>query len=288
MKGIILAGGSGTRLHPLTSVVSKQLLPVFDKPLIYYPLSTLISIGVDEILLISNPDQIDLFKNLLGNGNQFGVNISYEAQLKPKGIAEALIIGEDFINGSNCALILGDNIFISENLSNHLSLEFTDGAHIFTTTVEDPQRYGVLRIEDNIPIEIVEKPDKFISNQAVTGLYLYDKDASYLCKSLKPSGRNELEITELNQIYLKNNNLYCTSLGNSSIWMDAGTFDSLQDSSSYISSLQKRIGSLVGSPEYEALKNGRISKANLSSILEKSPTNSYYLALKRILETEIH
>ncbi len=284
MKGIILAGGSGTRLHPLTSVVSKQLLPVYDKPLIYYPLSTLISLGVDDVLLISNPNQIDLFMKLLGDGSEFGISIQYETQSKPRGIAEALIIGENFIDGENCALILGDNIFISDNLTRNLFVNFTGGAHIFTISVDDPERYGVIKTKDNVPIEIVEKPDTFISNQAVTGLYLYDDKVVKFCKSLKPSKRNELEITELNQLYLSDNNLKCTSLGENSIWMDAGTFDSLQDSSNCISSLQKRLGVLVGSPEHEALKNGLISKEELLRKLSACPQNSYYLSLQKILE----
>ncbi len=286
MKGIILAGGSGSRLNPLTSVISKQLLPVYDKPLVYYPLSTLISIGIDDILLISNPNQIDLFKKLLGDGENFGINITYAVQKEPKGIAESLIIGEDFIGGENCALILGDNIFISEHLSKSLSIEFLGGAQIFTKTVEDPQRYGVVNIKDGKPKEIIEKPDSFISNQAVTGLYIYDKYASSLCKSLKPSKRNELEITELNQLYLNNDDLKCLPLGNSSIWMDAGTFDSLQDSSNCISSLQKRYGRLVGSPEYEAYKSNIVSKDYLLKIIKNHPKNSYYTSLEKMLKQD--
>ena len=281
MKGIILAGGSGTRLNPLTSVVSKQLLPVFDKPLVYYPLSTLISMGIREILVISSPDQISSFTSLLGNGSRIGIDLSYATQDHPKGIAEALIIGEDFINGDNCALILGDNIFISDILTPQLVKNFVSGAHIFTTVVEDPERYGVLQEENGQPVQIIEKPETFISNQAVTGLYFYDEDAVERCKNLKPSKRNELEITELNQLYLAEKKLHATHLGNSAIWMDAGTFDSLQGSSNCISSMQKRLGRPVGSPEYASFIAGFISKEAMLEHLNIFPANDYYSLLKR-------
>ena len=281
MKGIILAGGSGTRLNPLTSVVSKQLLPVFDKPLVYYPLSTLISMGISEILIISSPEQISSFTSLLGNGSRIGIDISYATQDQPKGIAEALIIGEDFIEGDNCALILGDNIFISDILTPQLVRNFVSGAHIFTTAVEDPYRYGVLREENGQPAQIIEKPDTFVSNQAVTGLYFYDEDAVEMCKNLTPSKRNELEITELNQLYLVDKKLRATHLGNSAIWMDAGTFDSLQDSSNCISSMQKRLGKPVGSPEYSSFIAGFTSKEAILEDLSTCPTNDYYSLLKK-------
>ena len=283
MKGIILAGGSGTRLHPLTLVTSKQLLPVFDKPLIYYPLSTLISLGVKDILLISSPTQLDSFKLLLEDGDKYGVNISYEVQLEPKGIAEALIIGENFINGDACALILGDNIFISDIFTPELSAVFHSGATVFTSHVEDPERYGVIEIQDDLPIQITEKPEKFISNLAVTGLYFYDSEAVECCKSLRPSARNELEITELNKIYLEKRKLNVINLSEASIWMDAGTFDSLQDASNCISSLQNRLGVLIGSPEYAAFKLGLLTQTKLNKDIDASLKNSYYLTLQKLV-----
>lgn len=285
MKGIILAGGSGTRLHPLTSVTSKQLLPVFDKPLIYYPLSTLISLGIRDILLISTPSQIPLFESLLNDGSKFGINISYSVQLEPKGIAEALIIGESFIQQDNCSLILGDNIFVSNIFNPSIIDNFIDGATVITSKVDDPERYGVIQLnETDEPISIVEKPKKYISNHAVTGLYLYDNNASDFCKDLKPSARNEIEITDLNKCYLKKNRLKVIHLDDSSAWMDAGTFESLQDASNYVSSIQKRLGSPIGSPEYAALKNSFITSDDMLRILDKAPKNAYYEMLIKALK----
>ena len=280
MKGIILAGGAGTRLNPLTSVISKQLLPVYDKPLIYYPLSTLISLGVNEILIISSPSQINDFKSLLGNGKRLGIDLSYEVQNEPNGIAEALIIGEFFLQEDSCALILGDNIFISDKIVSSEVINFKKGARIFTISVKDPERYGVIKLRNNIPVEIVEKPKEFISNNAVTGLYFYDNQATSLCKKLKPSNRNELEITDLNKVYLKNEMLSVSSLGESEAWMDAGTFESLLDSGNYIAALQKRLGRLVGSPELASYNQGFLSKSDLLKFIKNAPNNSYYQLLK--------
>tara|TARA_B110000116_G_scaffold252993_1_gene249351 strand:- start:169 stop:1023 length:855 start_codon:yes stop_codon:yes gene_type:complete len=280
MKGIILAGGAGTRLNPLTSVVSKQLLPVYDKPLIYYPLSTLISLGINEILIISSPSQINDFKSLLGNGRRLGIDLSYEVQSEPNGIAEALIIGEFFLQEDSCALILGDNIFISDKIVSSEVVNFKKGARIFTISVKDPERYGVIKLLNNIPVEIVEKPKEFISNNAVTGLYFYDNQATSLCKKLKPSNRNELEITDLNKVYLKNEMLSVSSLGESEAWMDAGTFESLLDAGNYIAALQKRLGRLVGSPELASYNQGFLNKSDLLELIKNAPNNSYYQLLK--------
>lgn len=280
MKGIILAGGAGTRLNPLTSVISKQLLPVYDKPLIYYPLSTLLSLGINEILIISSPSQINDFKSLLGNGKRLGINLSYEVQNEPNGIAEALIIGEFFLQEDSCALILGDNIFISDKIVSSEVVNFKKGARIFTISVKDPERYGVIKLLNNIPVEIVEKPKEFISNNAVTGLYFYDNQATSLCRKLKPSNRNELEITDLNKVYLKNEMLSVSSLGESEAWMDAGTFESLLDAGNYIAALQKRLGRLVGSPELTSYNQGFLSKSDLLEFIKNAPNNSYYQLLK--------
>jgi glucose-1-phosphate thymidylyltransferase len=284
MKGIILAGGSGTRLHPLTAAISKQLLPVFDKPMIFYPLSTLISMGIREVLVISSPSQLNFFKELLGDGKNFGVEISYAIQEKPNGIAEALIIGEKFINNDDCTLILGDNIFLSNNLNSSLTKSFKSGATIFTVEVDDPERYGVLEIRDNQPYRIIEKPQTFISKLAVTGLYFYDTEAVEICKSLKPSARGEIEISELNSKYLKNNALNVVNMDSTSIWMDAGTFDSLLDASNLICSMQNRKGSLLGSPELESLKQGFLSKESFIQNISPNIENNYHSRLRLIAE----
>lgn len=281
MKGIILAGGSGTRLHPLTLAKSKQLLPIYDKPLIYYPLTTLISLGVDEILIISNPSQINDFKFLLGDGSKFGINLSYEMQAKPNGIAEALIIGEAFLGDEKCALILGDNIFISDKLNISQIDNFKGGAKIFSIAVNDPERYGVVKILNNQVIDIVEKPEIFISNNAVTGLYFYDNEASSICKSLSPSKRNELEITDLNKVYLKNESLTAFPLEDDDVWMDAGTFNSLLDAGNYISALQNKAKRLYGSPELAAYNQGFLSKEDVQNLIKKSPMNMYYSLLEK-------
>lgn len=279
MKGIILAGGKGTRLNPLTSSISKQLLPVFDKPLIYYPLSSLISLGIKDILVISDPKNLNQFKDLLKNGEQFGISINYHEQESPNGIAESFIIGESFIEDEPVALILGDNIFISDILSPSIIKSFKSGAIIFTSKVKDPERYGVLEIFNNQPVRIIEKPKEFISNHAVTGLYIYDSNVTEIAKQLKPSQRGELEITDVNQKYLEKGKLYNIDLGSSSAWMDAGTFDSLIDAGHYISSLQKRSKGLFGSPEISALQAGFISKDDLISSIGINIKNPYYSSI---------
>jgi glucose-1-phosphate thymidylyltransferase len=279
MKGIILAGGKGTRLNPLTSSISKQLLPVFDKPLIYYPLSSLISLGIKDILVISDPKNLNQFKELLKHGEQFGISINYHEQESPNGIAESFIIGESFIQDEPVALILGDNIFISDILSPSIIESFKSGAMIFTSKVKDPERYGVLETHNNKPVRIIEKPKEFISNHAVTGLYIYDSHVTEIAKKLKPSQRGELEITDVNQKYLEKGKLYNIDLGSSSAWMDAGTFDSLMDAGHYISSLQKRSKGLFGSPEISALQAGFISKDDLISSIGINIKNPYYLSI---------
>lgn len=277
MKGIILAGGNGTRLHPLTISVSKQILPVFDKPMIYYPLSTLISMGVSDILIITNKQNLPVFKTLLEDGKKFGINISYELQNAPNGIAEALIIGEDFLNNENVVLILGDNIFISNNINSDSISDFNSGAKLFCVDVKKPERYGVVKYKDNGTIDsIVEKPENFISSKAVTGLYIYDKNASMLAKSLKPSNRGELEITDLNNLYISQGSMRIDDLGINSLWLDAGTFNSLKQSAEQISSQQSRSGLLLGSPEIESFKQGFIDKSFILERIDMSPKNEYF------------
>ncbi len=276
MKGIILAGGHGTRLSPITLGISKQMTPVYDKPLIYYPLSTLLSLGIDEILIISTKLALPNFSQLLGTGNQFGVNISYLIQDKPSGIAEALVIGSDFIAKDDVALILGDNIFISESLNKDITNNFDGGSKIFLSKVNDPQRYGVVEFEGNSIKDIYEKPSSFVSNYAVTGLYFYDYSCVELAKSLTPSKRGEIEITDLNKIYLTKNKMKYHVLESNSIWMDAGTFSSLLDSSNLIASMQERNGILFGSPEIAALKSGLISKEELGNQMRNNASNEYF------------
>lgn len=286
MKGIILAGGTGSRLYPLTHAISKQLIPVYDKPMIYYPLSTLISLGIKDILLISTKDSLPLFMKLLGDGKQFGINIQFACQDKPAGIAEALIIGEQFINKDKVALILGDNIFISDSLNTNQKNAFDLGAKIFLSKVKDPERYGVAKIENGEVSDIVEKPKSFISDFAVTGLYFYDFKSVQYSKSLKPSLRGELEITDLNKIYLEKSEVHHSIFEENSAWLDAGTFSSLLDASNLISSLQKRSGSLVGSPEIASFKNGFISKNELIGVIKSKKGSKYFSILeKEILET---
>lgn len=281
MKGIILAGGEGTRLKPLTGSISKQILPVFDKPMIYYPLSTLISMGINEILIITNPHNISIFQTLLGDGSQWGLDLRYEVQKEANGIAEALIISERFINRDNVALILGDNIFFSSELNNKVVKNFSHGARIFIKDVKDPERYGVVKFQNNQPTLIIEKPKNFISSKAVTGLYFYDDKSVDLAKNLEPSQRGELEISDLNNAYLSNGALDVLDLGQNSIWLDAGTFSSLKDSSEQIAAQQNRSGQLMGSPELESFKQGFFDRDKIIEYLDQSPANDYYQLLKQ-------
>ena len=287
-KGIILAGGSATRLYPATLAISKQLLPVYDKPMIYYPLSTLMQAGIREILIISTPLDLPRFKMLLGDGRQWGMNVSYAVQEEPKGLAQALLIGESFLSGSPCCLILGDNIFYGTELPHQLqrACEKTEGATLFAYHVQDPERYGVLEFDDDGQVHaIVEKPVSPPSQYAVTGIYFYDGQASKIAQTLRPSGRGELEITDLNLSYLKDKSLEICFMGRGSAWLDTGTHDSLQEASSFIQTLEKRQGLKVAAPEEIAWRRGWISDEQLRQLalpLAKSGYGSYLLRLLQV------
>lgn len=262
-KGIILAGGKATRLYPITSVISKQLLPVYNKPMIYYPLSVLMLAGINDILIISNSDTLPKLQELFNNGNELGINISYKEQKKPNGLAEAFIIGEDFIGQDNVALILGDNIFYGHGFSKILesATKKNDGATIFGYYVDDPQRYGIVELDENKkPVSITEKPKEPKSNWAVPGLYFYDNNVVNIAKTIKPSQRGELEITDINKVYLQQKKLSVELLGRGFAWLDAGTYNSLLDSSLFIRTIEERQGIMVGCLEEIAYKKGFISK----------------------------
>ena len=258
MKGIILAGGSGTRLSPLTKAISKQLLPIYNKPLIYYPLSVLMLAGIRDILIISTPDDLPLFKKLLKTGAQFGLNLTYAVQPKPEGLPQAFIIGEDFIGRDSVALCLGDNIFYGADFQNTLreSARLKKGAHLYAYQVKDPQRYGVVKLdEDGRPTSIVEKPKTHISDWALTGLYFYDNQVIEYAKMLKKSARNEFEIVDLHKIYLKKNLLKVQTLGRGFTWLDAGTFDSLLEAGNLVSTIENRQGMKICDPHDIAKNN---------------------------------
>lgn len=283
MKGIILAGGTGTRLDPLTISYSKQLIPVYDKPLIYYPLSTLINLNIKEILIIVNRNQITNFKNLLGNGKDFGLKINYTIQNKPNGIAESFIIAEKFIKNDPVALILGDNIFYGQDLLHDINkFDITNSGIIFLYQVNNPSHYGVANIKNNKINKIIEKPKKIISNYAVTGLYIYDNSVIQKSKKLKPSKRGELEITDINNIYLKDKSLNYVKLNNSSVWFDAGTPSSLLSASQYVQAIQNRNNLLISSPEETSFRKKLISYNKLKKLLFKKPKNQYYNFLRNI------
>ena len=286
MKGIILAGGAGTRLSPITNVISKQLLPVYNKPMIYYPLSALMLAGIREILIISTPRDIPFFKALIGNGSEIGIVIKYAIQEQPNGLAEAFIIGEDFIKNQPCCLILGDNIFYGESLPEIIKSSLVDdGATIFGCPVSDPSRYGIVEVDKKgKALSIEEKPLNPRSNLAVTGLYFYDKKVVEIAKTIKPSKRGELEITSINDFYLKHELLNVTVFGRGVAWFDTGTHDSLLDSSNFISSLEKRQGHVIACIEEIAWKNGWISDKDFSEIVNlKHSNNSYWNYCKKIL-----
>jgi len=286
-KGIILAGGSGTRLHPITMAVSKQLLPVYDKPMIYYPLSVLMLAGIRDILIISTPHDIDSYKSLLGNGSDLGVQISYEIQPKPEGLAQAFIIGESFIGKSNVSLILGDNIFYGPNFSQNLkdaALKL-DGATIFGYHVKDPERFGVVEFDDEGKVlSIEEKPHKPKSNFAVTGLYFYDNSVVNIAKSLRPSQRGELEITDINKIYKKNNSLKVELLGRGFAWLDTGTHDSLLEAGQFIQTIEHRQGLKVACLEEIAFMNDWINKKDILNKANRLIKTDYGKYLLKILE----
>lgn len=284
-KGIILAGGTGSRLWPVTQVVSKQLLPVFDKPMIYYPLSTLMLAGIREVAVVCSPRDIRLFEDLLGDGQKLGMRLHYIAQEKPEGIAQALILAENFLDQASCALILGDNIFYGNELMQTLALAGAKdvGCHIFASRVSDPKRYGVVTFDEfNNPEEIVEKPDKPKSNLAVTGLYFYDSTASARAKKLTPSSRGELEITDLNSSYLTSNSLSVEELGRGVAWFDVGTQSSFLDASNFIASIQKRQGQMIACPEEISLSLGWITKSEFEAIANFSPVGEYGNYLKSV------
>tara|TARA_B100000989_G_C19513458_1_gene460362 strand:+ start:485 stop:1339 length:855 start_codon:yes stop_codon:yes gene_type:complete len=284
MKGIILAGGDGTRLRPLTIAFSKQLIPVFDKPLIYYPICTLMNMGIKKILIIVKSNQKNNFYNLLKNGQEFGISIEYEIQDRPNGIAESLLIGSKFIKNSPITLILGDNIFYSEDLKNKINNFYKKNkSHIFLYKVKNPKDYGVVSFVNNKISLIKEKPKKPLSNYAVTGLYIYDNNAIKYAQDLKPSSRGELEITDLNNIYIKNKAMNYTVLKNSSVWFDAGTPSSLLYASQYIQAVQERNNILISSPEEIAYKMKFINKVDLTKLLKKMPKNKYFNTLRELL-----
>lgn len=290
MKGIILAGGSGTRLYPLTKNASKQSLPVYDKPMIYYPLSTLMLAGIREILVISTPRDLPLFKEMLGDGSRFGIKLSYEVQPSPDGLAQAFIIGEKFIDGDSCTMILGDNIYYGNGLSKVLKEAVSQerGATVFGYYVEDPERFGVVEFgeNDNV-ISIEEKPKHPKSNYAVTGLYVYDNRVVEFAKQVMPSDRGELEITDLNKMYLKDKSLNVKLLGRGYAWLDTGTIDSLLDAANFMSLLEKRQGIKVCVPEEIAYVNGWIDDERLDETIEEYGKSNYAAYLKKVKDKKI-
>lgn len=277
MKGIILAGGSGTRLWPITQAISKQLMPIYDKPMIYYPLTTLMQAGIRDILIITTPDDQAGFQRLLGDGSQWSINLDYAVQPKPEGLTQAFIIGEDFIGNDKVALVLGDNIFHGERLDESLQ-ECTnpDGGTVFAYKVSDPERYGVVEFDNqNQAVSIEEKPAEPKSNFAVVGLYFYDNDVVEIAKSVKPSDRGELEITSINAEYLRRGKLQVQTLDNGDVWLDTGTIDSLTDASDFVRVIQKRTGQIIGSPEKTAFKNGWISREQLNLLADPLKKSGY-------------
>ena len=284
MKGIILAGGSGTRLWPITQAISKQLMPIYDKPMIYYPLTTLMQAGIHDILIITTPDDQAGFQRLLGNGSQWGINLEYAVQPKPEGLAQAFIIGEEFIGNDKVALVLGDNIFHGERLDESLQ-ECTnpDGGTVFAYKVSDPERYGVVEFdEQNQAISIEEKPAEPKSNFAVVGLYFYDNDVIEIAKNVQPSARGELEITSINAEYLRRGKLQVQTLDNGDVWLDTGTIDSLTDAADFVRVIQKRTGRIIGSPEKIAFKNDWISREQLNTLAEPLKKSGYGKYLVRV------
>jgi glucose-1-phosphate thymidylyltransferase len=286
-KGIILAGGSGTRLYPTTQVISKQLLPIYDKPMIFYPLTTLMTAGINEILIISTPDDTPHFERLLKDGSQWGLKISYAVQPSPDGLAQAFIIGEDFIGDSNCAMVLGDNIFYGSHFVDTIKEASGEkkGASVFAYQVNDPERYGVVEFDHDFnALSLEEKPKKPKSSYAVTGLYFYDNQIVEIAKSIKPSWRGELEITDVNKIYLDAKQLRVKVLGRGTAWLDTGTHDSLLEASQYVATIEKRQGLKIACPEEVALQNEWISRDEFKKLAKSYGKSTYANYMHKLLK----
>lgn len=287
MKGIVLAGGSGTRLYPLTMVTSKQLLPVYDKPMIYYPLSTLMMAGIKDILIISTPNDLPNFERLLGDGSKFGINLSYKVQPSPDGLAQAFLLGEEFIGDDSCAMVLGDNIFYGNGLGKLLKQAAAreNGATVFGYYVDDPERFGIVEFDENgKAVSIEEKPKNPKSNYCVTGLYFYDKDVVAKAKQVKPSARGELEITDLNKMYLEENKLEVITLGRGFAWLDTGTIDALNEASEFVKVIENKQGIQISAIEEIAYRNGWITKEKLLEAADLYGKSSYGKHLRKVAE----